>query len=923
MKPAPLPPDEADRLMSLHALRLLDTPPEERFDRITRLAQIVLGSPIARVSLVDAKRQWFKSSQGLPGLRETPRELSFCAHAILGEGIMEIPDLAADERFRDNPFVTGEPRLRFYAGSPISSPDGRRVGALCVADRRPRELTVAERGALKDLAALVEDELAASALGRSLALSRAFEQRFRRRNRVRLRGAGRRASVGLGAAVVATVALAAAAYMGAQSLAEVVRGVGLSAAALARTSGAQDGERRRLAALLARADAQTWTLTWIVLIGGASAAIAVLIYGATMRRDFSARERAEEETSWLNARLRAILDSAAQVAIIVMDLGGRITLYNAGAEQILGYKADEVVGRLTPAAFLGAEGIAAHARELSRRLGRELTPEGSFLETARAGGEYEWTCRRKDGGIRVMSVSMAGLEHDGRLAGVLAIGRDVTEQRRAREEMARARDLALEAAEAKSRFLANVSHEIRTPMNAILGMTGLLFDEESDPGRRERLGIVRTAADALLALINDVLDFTRAEAGKMRLEDVVFDLREVVARAAELFEERARGKGLALTTDISEDLPRALRGDPGRLRQVLLNLIGNAIKFTERGFVRVSVRRGAGASGEALRFEISDSGPGIAAEDVSRLFQSFSQLDSSSTRRHGGTGLGLAISRQLVERLDGRIGVESSLGRGATFWFELPLVVSAEPVPPAPPETVRAAPPRRLRVLVVEDNAVNRKVLLLLLERLGHVAEAVSSGREALESLSAIHYDLVLMDCQMPEMDGWEAARELRRRERASGAPRAQITALTANVLSEDRARCFEAGMDDFLAKPVRAEDLQRVLDEAASTPLNAAAVARFREMVGAEAFEDVFREFLRTGALSNEALAAAERAGDAEALRRTAHALKGAALSIGAERIAVLCLRLEGLEADAQAERHALVSRMASELDAVRRARA
>jgi PAS domain S-box-containing protein len=427
-----------------------------------------------------------------------------------------------------------------------------------------------------------------------------------------------------------------------------------------------------------------------------------------------------------------------------------------------------------------------------------------------------------------------------RKSGELKLTEYAQELERKNEELEAALATAREATQLRSRFLANMSHEIRTPMNGVLGMTDFLLATKLTSEQQEFAESIKRSADALLALINDILDLSKIEAGKLRLDRVPFQLGATIAEIASLFALEARTKGLGFVSNVPSDLPRVVVGDPGRLRQVLRNLLGNALKFTDQGEIGVHVELLNEATNVVqVRFTVHDTGIGMPADQQSRLFESFTQGDGSSTRRHGGTGLGLAISKQLVELLGGEIGVASEPGQGSRFWFTASFgkAASAEttaPIPataqvPAARSIAKApmtAPPRpqkpvvmasHLRVLLAEDNEINQRITLRLLEKLGVPADAVVNGREAVQALEKRKYDLVLMDCQMPDMDGFEATAIVRSREVGTHTP---ICALTANAMEGDRERCLAAGMDDYISKPVGLEKLQKAVDRWVHRPV-------------------------------------------------------------------------------------------------------
>lgn len=472
--------------------------------------------------------------------------------------------------------------------------------------------------------------------------------------------------------------------------------------------------------------------------------------------------------------------------------------------------------------------------------------------------------------------------------------------------------VALQAAEqansAKSRFLANVSHELRSPLNAILGLDEMLLESGLPANQRRLAELLRQSADGMLAIVNDLLDLAKTEAGHFEIEERAFDLPALIHATVQLHLPRASAKRQVVSAALDPALPAWVTGDPLRLRQVLTNLIGNAVKFSTGGHIRVAAAPCEAPPGRAgVRFSVSDEGPGIAPEDQQRIFEPFVQGDTSTSRAHGGTGLGLSICREIVARMGGEISLESAPGSGSTFWFTLTFA------PAAPRPEADAAQPlgagslTGLRVLIAEDSDTNAIVTRDRVEKLGCIAATAANGAEAVTACEQREFDVVLMDCHMPTMDGYEATTRLRARE-AAGARRVWIVALTANAMPGEREQCLRAGMDAYLSKPFRPSELQAVLENsvrardgatapvaAPDTTLDSAMIAMLREGdTDGAAFRLVVESFAREAEAAMYSLETARDAGDAGALRLVAHKLGGTSGTIGAMRLRQLCGTVE-----------------------------
>jgi PAS domain S-box-containing protein len=493
-------------------------------------------------------------------------------------------------------------------------------------------------------------------------------------------------------------------------------------------------------------------------------------------------------------------------AIITIDHAGTIHNFNPGAERMFGFDRDEIIGK-DVSILLPEDQRAEHGGYL----------EQSSIHAPRIIGRTRpIRGRRKNGEDFALELSVSAMEIGGRTMFV-GVARDVTAQRAAEDALRRTTEQAVAASEAKSQFLANMSHEIRTPMNGVIGMTEILLLSDLTPKQREQCIIIKESEDALLSILNDILDLSKIEADKLDIEVLDFPLQTVLDGVETIWGSRLRQKDLSLSIEVAPDVEPVLKTDPGRIRQVLFNLLGNAAKFTETGGVTLGVsQRRLGDDDIEIRFEIADTGIGITPEAQSGLFEKFNQADSSTTRKYGGTGLGLAICKQLAGLMGGDIGVESRPGEGSTFWFTIrcrpgdaALVVSdpwsretgLKPMPAAG---------RGLHILVAEDNQVNQTVILAMLGSAGHEVDVVENGAEAVAAVMRTSYDVVLMDIQMPVMDGLAATREIRALE--GDESRIPIIGVTANAMKGDRENYLGSGMNAYVTKPIDSYKLARAI---------------------------------------------------------------------------------------------------------------
>jgi PAS domain S-box-containing protein len=769
------------------------------FDRATRIARSLLPGGDALIILMQDGVAW--RSRGYDERFDPDDPV---AERVISSGeLLWLEDATLDPDFSQLGVVTGPPYLRSYVGAPIRLADGSSPGLLCCAAMIPRPYDAAKAARLQDLADFVADEWARakaaqatheaeraldvvrtrlSALVETMPISLVMTDRD-----LRVVAASRvqREAVGFGDRPMTGL-----------HLSEILPDFELIREQCARTLA---GEPAVGPPLAVRRDSGStaWMQVQTTAWRDADGAVAGLVITASdvteLKAALTVAERSKER---LNLAL-----TLAEVHVWELDYVGRI-LFKAGAEDSF-FEQPQTYDSLYRDIYLT---IDERDREMVRESWRRHIEEG-------APHQPQYRIARTDGKEIWVQSAIAYFEENGRPVRLVGAIRNITAAKQAEQRLIQAIAAAESANQAKSQFLATMSHEIRTPLNGVLGMAQAMAADELAPTQRGRLEVVRESGQSLLAILNDVLDISKIEAGKLELEAEAFDLGAAAEGVTHAFVALAEQKGVALELDVSPAARGMCRGDATRVRQVLYNLVSNAVKFTEAGAVRVAITR----RGDWVRLRVDDTGIGIAPEAVQRLFQKFEQADASTTRRYGGSGLGLSICRQLVELMGGRIEVRSRLGQGASFTASLPLPRAAVAAPG--PETAPAEPPPTapaLRVLAAEDNAINQLVLKTLLGQLGVELTLVGDGEGALEAWEREPWDVVLMDVQMPRLDGPAATRAIRRREAALGRPRTPIIALTANAMAHQVGEYLAAGMDDFVAKPIEVAQLFAVLQRVA-----------------------------------------------------------------------------------------------------------
>ncbi|UYL09436.1 ATP-binding protein [Bdellovibrio sp. SKB1291214] len=808
---------ETKRQQSLQRYNILGTLPESTFDEITQLAAEVCDVPMALIGFVDNERIWFKSHVGTD-IIEAPREQTICGHMIEERKVMVLQDASLDPRFKDLPSVKSGLKVRFYAGAPLITPDGVVIGSLCVFSPQTKTLTETQIKSLERLARMAmyflearitdidEKQKAQADLEKQKDfLNAVLENLFDgviacdANGKVSLSNGASRRFHGLEQAYDEDVPPEKWASYFQLFHADGETLMKMEEIPLYRALHDQliRDEEMVVRSVSGKKTKLKMNGQAIFGKGGTKLGAVITLHDITEQRNAVSREQAT------NMTLKKLID-LVPVGIALFDENKKITTWNKANEQITGWTEQELLGR---SVYETIEASEADTESISNQVNKRLE---------KYAGELEYVT--KSGKTVDLHLSIVPLfDGDGKRTGSMSVSVNISDIRERERRLVEANRALKEASAAKSDFLTNMSHEIRTPLNGVIAMSELMAMTDLTEEQKEMLLTVQHSASHLLMIVDDILDFSKVEAGKMRVENVKFDLQDIVEQSIRSVMPFADSKNLKVTTMLPVDLRSSFNGDPGRICQVLLNLVGNAIKFTEKGEISIALSAGKNINGKAVvRFEVADTGIGIPANQLDKLFKAFSQADGSMTRKYGGTGLGLSIAHGLIDLMGGKIGVDSVEGQGSKFWFTVPLEMIGEEKKQvtATPSTATDVPSiSGMHILVAEDNAVNQTIARAMLTKLGATCEVVENGRLAVEALANNKYDLVLMDCQMPEMDGYEATRTIR----SNGRPEIHtipIVALTAHAMAGDREKCLDAGMDDYLTKPIHMKNLAQAISD-------------------------------------------------------------------------------------------------------------
>lgn len=782
---------EKSRVRALSQYDILDTPTEHEFDNITKLASLVCHVPNALIVLVDEDRLFYKSVVGADAVM-VPKDISFSLQAIEGDGILEVADATEDERFKLHPAVTGAPHVRFYAGAPLKDDNGYNLGVICVFDTQPKKLTSEQKSGLEVLAREIITHMT---LRKKSAELKVNTERFEdllnlstispeihcildgKGNILFINGA---VTTLLGYSIEEAIGSNIWSFCSKKDMGRIVTPI---------LAGLKRGEKQFTTDFkIFSKSGVACCLSWSMVMK----ADRWFAYG----RDVTEAKRVENELMKLS-----FVASKVNNAVVINDANNHVTWVNDAFENITGFTIDDLKGKRLGDLISGPETDI----ELLEKA-RELTKQNQSFTV-------DLLSYRKDKRPIWLSIyNTVVLNEEGEVDIEVEIIIDVTDKKTAEKELLEAKEQALQLSEAKEMFLSVMSHEIRTPLNAVIGMTHLLLEDNPKVSQIEDLNILKFSSENLLHIINDILDFTKIETGNLQLELIHFSIHTLANDIINSLQVSAVKKGNNLILDIDPSIPLSVLGDKTRLYQILMNLLGNAIKFTDDGKIRLIAKLVSETEKDLLiSFEINDTGIGIPEDKQSYIFESFTQAKPDIARKYGGTGLGLAITKKLLKLFNSDIQVKSIEGKGTEFSFAIRFdKVSGEKAAiNTSPEKLPAFLGKRL--LVVDDNEINILIAKRILSKWGFELDFASDGKMAIEKVMKSSYDLILMDIRMPGIDGFETASIIRDLpdSRLKTVP---IIALTASAIQDDLEKYEAAGMNGHILKPFHSEEVKEIL---------------------------------------------------------------------------------------------------------------
>ena len=798
MKEPPIPQNEKERLEALKEYQILDTLPEALYDDITKLASEICDTPISLISLVDDKRQWFKSHHGL-SVSETEKRLAYCAHAINDpDNILEVPDAFEDERFHDNPLATGEPHVRFYAGAPLKDKQGNALGTLCVIDNKPRNLTKVQKECLKALSrqviALLELRLETSRR------NDAYEEFLE-------------LVENLGDGVFELDEDGNCIYANSKMLKLLNREwnevVNTSIWDMIYHEDVKEMQRyyanqfRKKTAICYyeyRIAPKNGEPIWLAQTTTMSYHGKRMVRLRSISRDLSETKQLKLDLAEKDSLYRLVSENSSDL-IAIHEPDGRYKFVAPSSKDLIGYKASELIGK-NPYDFIHKEDIP--------RL--QQGPHSATLD-GEAVQKVEYRFRKKDGNyIWFESYTKPILNSEDQVISFQTSSRDITQKKIERQQLVAAKQKAEEATASQATFLSMMSHEIRTPLNGIIGITRLLTSKKHYDEQKTFLSILNQSSENLLALVNDILDYNKIHEGKVVLENINFSLHELIATIHHNYQLQAKEKDINCYCYYDENVSDYYVGDSTRISQILHNLLSNALKFTKVGHISIVIKKIATFDDyDELLFEVEDTGIGIDEIHHENIFKTFKQASSSTAREFGGSGLGLSITKSLIEMMGSQIRMKSQVNKGSIFHFNLKLKRSTIEINAnGTIEKLESSPTLGAKILLVEDNFFNRIIAKDFLELWGCEVIEATNGEEALDLLQVdSQIDLVLLDLQMPVMDGFETIKNIRNNKKWAALP---VIALTAEVIGDIEDKVLESGMSDYLNKPFHPNDFLQKL---------------------------------------------------------------------------------------------------------------